>query len=180
MCESLKRVTTYPPPYPDLRGSERQTLEQFLDLYRRVVLAHLEGPEDHQAAKRVIPSTDLTIGGIVKHLAMVEDLWFQKKLLGRDMPEPWRSAPMEEPDWDFHSARDDSTEELRLLYEQACDRSRSALASFESLDATSERTVFNVGHVSVRWILVHMIEETARHAGHADLIREALEAESPL
>ena len=117
----------------------------------------------------------MTIGGVVKHLSRVEDLWFQKKLLGVAMPEPWASAPLDaEPDWDFTSARRDSVEQLRGLYVAACQRSRSTADRFRHLGSLAAQPSFGAGPVSLRWIFMHMIEETAQHRGHLDLLRNAL------
>ncbi len=117
----------------------------------------------------------LTIGGVVKHLAWAEDRWFQGKLLGVDLPEPWSSAPLAiDPDWPFHSSAGDTVAELVDLYTSACDRSRRACAGV-SLDAVAVQPSFGEGPANLRWLLVHMIDETARHAGHIDLLRDALD-----
>jgi hypothetical protein len=101
-------------------------------------------------------------------------------MAGRPMPEPWLSAPFDDDaDWDFHSAVDDTPEELLALYRAACDRSRAVVAEYDDLAALSvaESRVEAEGYFSLRWILLHMIEETARHAGHLDAIRELLDGE---
>lgn len=86
--------------FPDVAADERATLEQFLDFHRACVLSALDGVSDDAAATALLPATSLTIGGIVKHLAHAEDFWFQRKLRGVPMPEPWASAPMDtDPDW---------------------------------------------------------------------------------
>lgn len=91
------------------------------------------------------------------------------------MLEPWLSAPLDsEPDWPFTSARVDSVLALIGLYTSACSRSSAAVASCESLDTQAVQPSFDVGPVNLRWILVHIIDETARHAGHLDLLRDAL------
>ena len=161
--------------HPDLAADERATLEQFLDFYRAVMLRKVGGLEAADMARAPLGTTSLTLGGLIKHLALVEDSWFQETLLGGPMPEPWASAPFDsDHDWDFHSASEDSPAELARLYSEACARSRRAAATFESLDAEAARQ--RKGQpISLRWIFVHMIEETARHAGHADLIREAID-----
>jgi uncharacterized damage-inducible protein DinB len=161
--------------FPDVAAGERTTLEQFLDFHRHCVLAALSGVSDADAGRRLLPATKLTIGGIVKHLSHVEDLWFQKKLLGVAMPEPWASAPLDtDPDWDFNSARHESVEQVGALYAAACQRSRSAAGRFRHLDSLAAQPSFGAGPVSLRWIFMHMIEETAQHRGHLDLLRDAL------
>jgi hypothetical protein len=163
---------------PELQpGDERTALEQRLDQYRRIVETKLADLDHAQASNRVLEASDLTVGGIVKHLAWAEDRWFQERLLGAEPPEPWASAPMaDDPDWPFHSSHQDSVEELLGLYSSACARSRAAAARFDSLDAVAAVPSFGKGPVNLRWILVHMIEETARHAGHLDLLRDAIDA----
>jgi uncharacterized damage-inducible protein DinB len=150
-------------------------LEQFLDYYRAVMLRKLDGLGANDSARTPIESTSLTIGGLIKHLALVEDTWFQEVLLGASLPEPWSDAPFDtDPDWDFQSAAEDSPMSLRRLYLDACARSRRAAATIDSLDHKS--ALGRGGRpISLRWIFVHMIEETARHAGHADLLRESID-----
>ncbi|MBQ1047377.1 DinB family protein [Micromonospora sp. C51] len=161
--------------FPDVAADERSTLEQFLDFHRQCVLDTLDGLGRDDAATRLLPATDLTIGGIAKHLARVEDLWFQERLLGVPAPEPWASAPLDvDPDWDFHSARQDSPADLAALYAVACQRSRRAAACFVDLSDRAAKPSFGGGPVSLRWIFLHMIEETAQHRGHLDLLRDAL------
>jgi len=160
--------------WTDLRADETTTLNQFLDFYRAVVYRKLNGLTAEQAHSPALPPSTLTIGGIVKHLALVEDTWVQETLHGRELPEPWQSAPFDDdPDWDFHSAPNDSPEELLDLYTQACARSRDAAAGL-SLEHEAVGTLKGEPF-SLRRIIVHMIEEVARHAGHADLLREALD-----
>jgi uncharacterized damage-inducible protein DinB len=160
--------------YPQLHANEWSTLDQFLDGYRRNVLGRLDRVTDVQASARLLAGTGMTIGGIVKHLAHMEDLWFTHKLLGRDLPEPWASAPPGDEDWDFHSAAADPVGSLRELYRAACDRSRAAAAGFADLDRRAALISFGKAPVSLRWLLVHMISETAQHSGHLDLLMDAV------
>lgn len=161
-------------PWVENHADERRTLEQFVDFFRAVAARKLIGLTPEQANRRAIEPTTMTIAGIVKHLAFVEDSWFQKTLHGRELPEPWKSAPFAaDRDWDFNSAGDDSPESLVELYASACERSRAAIegVSLDTItapDASGEQ-------FSLRWILVHMVDETARHAGHLDLLREAID-----
>ena len=137
----------------------------------------VEGLDRAQLATTVGPS-DLTLAGLVKHLALVEDSWFVEDFLGETMPEPWTSVDWDsDPDWEFRTALDDEPEELLRLYTVACDRARAIVASASGLDTlsvgTSRRPETLGEQFSLRWILLHMIEETARHLGHADLLRQA-------
>jgi uncharacterized damage-inducible protein DinB len=163
---------------PDLVGDELTLLSQFLEFHRATLVDKVSGLSAEQLATRAVPSSAITLGGMLKHLALVEDDWFQVRLLGRPDPEPWASAPFDDDrDWDWHSAADDTPEELLDLYASACARSRCAVAE---VDGDLERLSANVdrhtgGPFSLRWIMIHMIEETARHNGHVDLIREAID-----
>jgi uncharacterized damage-inducible protein DinB len=163
---------------PDLVGDELTLLSQFLEFHRATLVDKVSGLSAEQLATRAVPSSAITLGGMLKHLALVEDDWFQVRLLGRPDPEPWASAPFDDDrDWDWHSAADDTPEELLDLYASACARSRSAVAE---VDGDLERLSVKVdrhtgGPFSLRWIMIHMIEETARHNGHVDLIREAID-----
>jgi hypothetical protein len=161
---------------PGVQADEMTALCQFLDFHRDTMLMKVEGLTKEQLAVR-LPSSELTLAGLVKHLALVEDDWFQKDMLGREMPEPWLSAPFDDDrDWDFHSALDDTPEELVALYNAACERSRAVVREVGDLDALGVAKDRQEGiEFSLRWIMLHMIEETARHNGHADLLRENID-----
>jgi uncharacterized damage-inducible protein DinB len=155
---------------------ERTMLVAFLDYHRATLLWKASGLTQAQLAQPLAPST-LTIGGLVKHLALVEDSWFTERFAGQSEPEPWAGVDWDaDPDWEHHSAADDSPEDLLGLYTAACERSRTVCAAAESLDQHSV-----VGDretnapFTLRWILLHMIEETARHNGHVDLLRESID-----
>jgi uncharacterized damage-inducible protein DinB len=163
---------------PDLAADELTSLSQFLDFHRATLVDKVSGLSTEQLAERAVPSSAITLGGMLKHLALVEDDWFEVKFLGRPEVEPWASAPFDvDPDWDWHSAADDTAAELLLLYDAACARSRAAVVEVGGdlgmLSAATDPQTS--GRFSLRWIMIHMIEETARHNGHVDLIREAID-----
>lgn len=110
--------------YPDLLPTdERTALRERLDQYRTIVASQISDVEDEEASAHPLSATDLTMGGIVKHLAWAEDHWFQARLLGVALPEPWASAPLTaQPDWPLQSARADSVRTLLDLYGTASDR----------------------------------------------------------
>jgi uncharacterized damage-inducible protein DinB len=151
-----------PPLAPDelvSAGSEREVLETFLDLYRAILTRKLAGLSDAQIRQRHVPS-QTTLGGLIKHLTAVEREWFQKVLAGRPEDEPgggWTLSPGE------------SAASVIEGYERACAASRRVASGFALQDSVPHP---RLGRVSLRWIYVHMIEETARHAGHADILRE--------
>jgi uncharacterized damage-inducible protein DinB len=163
---------------PDLAADELTSLSQFLDFHRATLVDKVSGLSNEQLSTRAVPTSAITLGGMVKHLALVEDDWFQIKLLGRTELEPWASAPFDvDPDWDWHSAAGDAAEDLLDLYATACARSRTAVQEVGGDLTTLSRAVDrHTGEkFSLRWIMIHMIEETARHNGHVDLIREAID-----
>lgn len=159
---------------PDVIATERASLDQFLDYHRATLLGKTEGLGKEAMAAR-LPTSELTLAGLLKHLALVESSWIHDRFLGQPAEEPWASAPWDDDrDWEFHTAVADDPEELRELYRATCARNRAALAGVE-LDALSVGLDREGQPYSLRWILLHLIEETARHNGHADLLREAID-----
>lgn len=158
---------------------EREGLEQFLDFYRTVLARKAEGLNADQLC-RTTSSSNLTLGGLVKHMALVEDSWFTVRLAGQPEPKPWASADWDlDPDWEMTSARDDSPHDLLALFDEACDRSRAIVAATPSLDAEMPpEQCGERGPSNLRWIMLHMIEEYARHTGHADFIRESIDGQT--
>lgn len=163
------------PEHPDIRpADERTALVQFLDQYRAIAANALRDLVWEDASAQLLPATNLTIAGIVRHLAWAEDRWFQGRLLGVEMPVPWNAPGADDPDSAMQLRADDTVAGIIDLYSAACARSRRALASIDSLDQVAEVPSFGRGPVNARWTLVHMIDETARHAGHLDLLRDCL------
>ncbi|HEV2528834.1 MAG TPA: DinB family protein [Thermomicrobiales bacterium] len=168
-------------PEPPSRGDETATLLGFLDYQRATFAWKTRGLDAIGLGVRVAASS-MTLGGMLKHLAYVEDDWFTETMMGRPRPEPWASAPWDEDrDWEWHSAATDTPEQLRTLWEASVERSRRVVD-----EALAEGDLGQIaradapGHElpSLRWIIVHMIEEYARHNGHADLIRESIDGET--
>jgi hypothetical protein len=160
---------------PDLQPEdERAALVQRLDQYRAISIAALVDLQWDQASTRLLPATDLTIAGIVKHLAWAEDRWFQGRLLGTGMPAPWDHPSADDPDASMRLAAGDTIDSIAELYSSACQRSRIAVSRCDSLSQLAAAPSFGVGPVNLRWILVHMIDETARHAGHLDLLLDSV------
>jgi uncharacterized damage-inducible protein DinB len=164
-------VTRVEPPD---QGSENEQLLAFLDYHRATLETKCAGLDAEQLRATVGVST-MTLGGMLKHVALNEDSWFGEVLRGEDQLEPWASVDWDaDRDWDWHSAVDDSPEELRALWEAACERSRERLAGVD-LDAPAVKLHHGKERFNGRWIVLHMIEEYARHNGHADLIRESID-----
>ena len=156
-------------------ADEATTLYAYLDRHRETLLMKAAGLDAEQLATPHPPS-DLTLGGLLKHMAYVEDWWFGVTFAGRPAMPPFDTVDWKsDPDWELHSAKDDPPEALRALFDRAVAASRRA-ADGASLDDIAQRRHRKTGEViSLRWIVVHMVEEYARHNGHADLIREAID-----
>jgi uncharacterized damage-inducible protein DinB len=160
---------------PDTKGDELTLLSQFLDYHRATLVWKVSGLDRQQLGTRLEPSA-LTLAGLVKHMALVEDSWFGQVLLGRDEGEPWASVDWDDdPDWEFRTAVDDDPDALLALYTDACERSRAAVAEVGDLDRLAAKRSRSGEQFNLRWIMLHMIEETARHNGHADLLRETID-----
>jgi uncharacterized damage-inducible protein DinB len=149
-------------------AAERPLLETWLDIHRDTVVAKIAGLSEEDIRRRLVPSLT-TVGGVVKHLRWVETGWFHQ-LLGARTGDSRRAHAR---DWEFTVQPDDTGESLIAEYQAACVRSREAAAAYSLDDEVPHQ---GMGTVSVRWIYVHLIEETARHAGHLDILREQLEA----
>jgi uncharacterized damage-inducible protein DinB len=123
----------------------------------------------------------MTLGGILKHMAFVENHWFSDWLLGREKLSPWREVDWsKDRDWDWNSAAGDAPEQLLKLWQNACALSRlnvSSALEMGPIGQLAKRTWPSGESPSLRWILVHMIEEYARHNGHSDLIRELIDGQ---
>lgn len=164
-------------PEPPAVGSEAATLVGSLER-QRATFKWKCADLDVRGLSTRLPTSDLSLGRLLKHLAYMEDLNFTRDLGGADLPEPWAALdPSIRSDWVFSSADDDSPETLYRSWDQAVDRSRaavqSALSQSDDLGSTYE---FGDLHVAtVRRLLVDMIEEYGRHTGQADLLREAVD-----
>jgi uncharacterized damage-inducible protein DinB len=169
-------------PEPPLAGDEAATLLGFLDYQRATLEWKTRGLDDVGLRARTAAST-MTLGGLLKHVTWVEDHWFSWALWGNERSEPWASVDWTaDRDWEWNSAAADPPDALRALWAETIERSRlrtaEALAD-GGLDQLAVQAWPNVDEVpSLRWILVHMIEEYARHNGHADLLREAADGET--
>ena len=167
-------------PEPPVGAGEIETLLGFLDYQRSTLEWKTRGLDATGLVQRVSPSS-MTLGGILKHLAWVEDHWFSYFLFNVDRSEPWKSVDWSaDQNWEWNSASSDSPEDLRALWTAACERSRENVRSVISagLGQRAVRTWPNGESPSLRWIFVHMIEEYARHNGHADYLRESVDGET--
>jgi hypothetical protein len=160
---------------PDPSGSEFVLLGQYLDYQRETMLAKTEGLTKAQLAQSHPPS-ELSLAGLLYHLSLVEEDWFEARFAGRADREPWDGVDWDaDPNWEFRTATGLEPAELQSRYRLACERSRQIVAEATSLDQLSVKALRNGSQFSLRWVLLHLIEETARHLGHADFLREAVD-----
>ena len=168
-------------PEPSFSDTEVGMLRSYLDHFRGTVRLQASGLTDAQL-EQALPPSDLTLGGMLKHLAFVEDYWFSYHLAGHDPSPPWDTAPWDDdPDWDWHSAAGATHAELDALLAAAVVRSDECVDGALARDPDPGQRVARPRPpekgetATLRWVLVHMVEEYARHAGHADLIRQSID-----
>lgn len=167
-------------PEPPLDGNEWETLTGFLD-YQRATFAWKSANLAPAQLSQRLPPSSMTMGGLMKHLAYVEDDWFGHWLQGEPLRKPWASVDWAaDPDWEWDSASSDAPDAVRTLWQESIARARAAAESaFEAggLGSKTRRTWPEGRAPSLRWVITHMIEEYARHNGHADLLRESLDGQ---
>ncbi|MFM8312002.1 MAG: DinB family protein [Ilumatobacteraceae bacterium] len=165
-------------PEPPVNADETDTLLGFLDFQRATFAWKCLGV-DAAGMRASVGVSTMTLGGLLKHMALVEEVWFWRFLHDGDRLPPWNAVDWEkDPDWEWESAADNTPAELEAIWRSAVENSRQLVATAlerGGLDQLAPRTWPNGDAPSLRWILVHMIEEYARHNGHADLIRETVD-----
>ena len=163
---------------PSATADEAEMLLFALDR-SRLVLAWKCGGLDAGELHKPLPPSTMTLGGLLKHLALVEDFYTTRDVTGQPMGPPWRQADFDaDPDWEWHSAADDSPEALYALWRVAVERSRAAWAEALAqggLDQLAKHVPESGEPRNLRRVLVDLHEEYARHVGHADLLREAID-----
>ncbi|MFE1772702.1 DinB family protein [Streptomyces sp. NPDC059008] len=160
-----------PPPQAD----ERTMLEAWLDFHRATLALKCAGLDDRQVRLSPVAPSSMTLLGLVQHMAEVERNWFQRVFAGQDVPVVFEEGKED----DFALVPDRGLDEVLATWQEEVAHSRRLTAD-SSLDDSGRLSEFEAGHVgshevSLRWILVHMIEEYARHNGHADLLRESID-----
>lgn len=159
---------------PPFQADERAQLVGWLDMQRAIVAWKCEGLSDEDAHRPVLPSSPLmTMAGLVSHLRWTEQTWFEVLFLGR----PATGPQFAEPDDQDMVVTGVPLAQLLAEYEQQCQVSNEIIAA-HPLEETGKHPDFKSSAANLRWMLLHMIEETARHAGHADAIRELLDGET--
>jgi uncharacterized damage-inducible protein DinB len=155
---------------PPANGNERATLQGFLDYHRDTLMWKCSGLTDEQLTARPLPTTNLSLLGLVRHLADVERSWFRRRVAGEDAPPIFYTEA--EPDLDIDPPADADplsdidTFKAEVAAAQDAVRDRPLDGTFLSSRGST---------ISLRWVYLHMIEEYARHNGHADLIRQAID-----
>jgi hypothetical protein len=160
----------FDPEVAPLDGDERAVISWLLDYHRYVLVRKVEGISEQQA-RTTVAASDLTLLGLVRHLAVVEQYWFGEVFLGLSETMHWDDP--DDRDSDFHPLPGDTLVDALVLLRAEIDRAHQ-IASTTSFDALA------VGRrhgqlVTLRWIMAHLVEEYARHCGHADLLREAID-----
>jgi uncharacterized damage-inducible protein DinB len=172
----MTNVDEHGRPEPEPAGDETETLIGFLE-YQRATLAWKCADLDAAGLRATTAASTMTLAGLLKHMAYVEDHWFSRSLHGNGPTPPWDTVDWNaDPDWEWHTAVEDPPEHLHALWNASVQRSRTLLGEALAdggMDRLAQRAWSDGRAPNVRWILVHMIEEYARHNGHADLLREA-------
>ena len=156
---------------PPLVAQEREMLDAWLDYHRATLAVKCEGLTDDQLRAQAVPPSSLSLLGLVRHMGEVERSWFRRVLSGEQAPPRYYSD--ENPDGDFDDVADAVVADAFGYWRDECAYARERVAAAPSLDVTG--TGRQGEGYSLRWIMVHMIEEYARHNGHADLLRERID-----
>ncbi len=163
---------------PPVAGDETATLLGSLER-QRAILAWKCGGLDAAGLRATVGASSMTLGGLLKHLALVEDEYFSGRLPGRELGPPWDTVDWDaDSDWEWHSAAEDTPGQLMTLWQDAVARSRSTVTEALAgggLEQLARRGWPDGRAPSLRRILIDIIEEYARHVGHADLIRESVD-----
>jgi Protein of unknown function (DUF664) len=156
---------------PPTVAGERASLESWLDYHRATLLYKCQGLTGDQLARRAVAPSSLSLLGLVRHMAEVERWWFRRRFAGQPGVDDLYCSE-EHRDGDFDFAEAGNAEADFATFENECVLAREAAAG-RSLDDTFQG--YRQGSFDLRWVYVHMIEEYARHNGHADILREQID-----
>ncbi len=157
-------------PEPPMDGDERTMLTVWLDYQRATLLWKCENVEPDAMVRRGVPPSGLSLLGLVRHMTFVEWSWFEKCFAGNGSPQPFDTS--QDPDVDFNDLDPARVPDDMERFLRQCDVSRAIVGGADSFGQLAAQSRDDV---SLRWIVVHMIEEYARHNGHADLLRELID-----
>jgi len=169
---TAERTASTPRTDPGTLTGERAALEEWLDFHRATLAMKCEGLDDAQLRTASAPPSDLNLLGLVRHMAEVERGWFRRTLAGEDAG--WIYCTEEDMDRDIHATEEDTWEEAYATWQDEIARAR-ANAAERGLDDVGTGKHRSGQTYNLRWIYLHMIEEYARHNGHADLLRERID-----
>ncbi|MEU7714679.1 DinB family protein [Micromonospora chalcea] len=156
---------------PPLLGGERESLRAFLDFHRATLALKCEGLTDEQLRRQASPPSTLSLLGLVRHMAEVERTWFRRVIAAEDVPLVWSDSGDFQQAYD---ARDADVAEAFAAWRREIEHARRIEREAASLDVTGHQARWGED-VSLRLVMLHMLHEYARHNGHADLIREAID-----
>ncbi|MBF5029151.1 MULTISPECIES: DinB family protein [unclassified Micromonospora] len=156
---------------PPLLAGERESLRAFLDFHRATLALKCEGLTDEQLRRAASPPSALSLLGLVRHMAEVERTWFRRVIAAEDVPLVWSDSGDFQQAYD---ARDADVAEAFEAWRREIEHARRIEREAESLDVTGHQARWGED-VSLRLVMLHMLHEYARHNGHADLIREAID-----
>jgi uncharacterized damage-inducible protein DinB len=164
----MSEITRPEPPYA---AAEQDMLDGFLLFLQQTLLIKIDGLDDEQLRRPMVP-TGMCLLGLIKHQAYVHRWWFRMVFAGEDVAAPWTR---EDPDADWRIEPDDTTTAIVALYKDEIAKGRAITQASADLDALPNMA----GRPqTLRWILVHMVEEVARHCGHADILRELIDGKT--
>jgi hypothetical protein len=161
---------------PPLVAGERQALDAWLDYHRDTLLLKCAGLTAEQLAQRAVPPSRLSLLGLVRHLTDVERWWFRMHAAGEDVSHIYFTVDNMDADFEDLDSRDAPA--VLAAYREEVERARAAVAGKSLDDVVPSRGHHPERARDIRWIYVHMIEEYARHNGHADLIRERIDGQT--
>ncbi|MCD0483657.1 DinB family protein [Streptacidiphilus sp. ASG 303] len=156
---------------PPVIAGEREMLRAFLDFHRATLAMKCDGLSDEDLRRRAVPTSDLTLLGLVRHMAEVERFWFRRTAAGEDLPLVWSDQGDFQVAFDVAAA---TGKEAFDAWQAEVAHSRRIEREAESLDVTFHQPRWGED-VSLRLVMMHLVHEYARHSGHADLLREAVD-----
>jgi Protein of unknown function (DUF664) len=164
----MSEVTPVARQRPTERGNEKETLTGLLDFLRATAVNKVAGLTDEQAFSRPVAASSLTPAGVVRHLTGVERFWFSIDFADQDVPWPWTD---DDPHGAFRPGEGETLADIVAAYTRECARSRQVVAAADLDDPARGPNM----DFTLRYALAHMVEETARHCGHLDLLRESID-----
>jgi uncharacterized damage-inducible protein DinB len=168
----MEEILRFERPKPLLKGGEREQLQSWLAFYRATLLKKCSGLSFADLCRRPVESSDLSLLGMLRHMTFVEQVWFDRRFAGNDVVEYYKRPDNREAEWtELDSA---TLDDVVASFNRACETS-DELARGHELEEIVKQPGADRDPVDLRWIYLHMIEEYARHCGHADIIRELVD-----